>query len=80
MTGHLWVYQKISKKNEKYKHLDSIFICKYCAGEYYSAIKEIAPKEEEENERETVKNSRNSTGSMPVCNSLWKYSFYNNRG
>ena len=32
------------------------------------------------NEKEIVKSSRNSTGSMSVCNSLWKYSFHNNRG
>ena len=31
------------------------------------------------NEKEIVKSSRNSTGSMSVCNSLWKYSFHYNR-
>ena len=43
---------------------DSIFICKYCAGEYYSANKRDSTIKEEENEKETVKNIRNSTGSM----------------
>ena len=79
----LEILKELEKKEKRTNNhctwKDSIFICKYCAGEYYSAIKEIAHKEEE-NEKETVKNSRNSTGSMPVCNSLWKYSFHNNRG